>query len=74
MADLLTPAEIIQTLGNAGFVFRTACNCGGTYKEKFRRRDGIEISIAPKRKTFKVRGQEIFGTLDQIADKIKSIE
>lgn len=74
MGNLLTPELTITQLRQAGFVFWRSCNCGGSYKEKFKRPDGTMIVITPGKGIFYVKGQQIHGKLDEITDKLEFIQ
>jgi len=74
MAELQTPPATIAILAQNQFPFWRSCNCGGAYKEKFKRRDGTMIVITPGKGVFKVHGQPIFGPLDQLETKLQDIQ
>lgn len=73
MAKLITPLEIQEILAEAGFAFKTSCNCGGTYWEKFDNAAGDRVKIAPRKDYFKIHKQPISGKLSELKDKIKEI-
>lgn len=72
--SLQTPNDIIELMAGEGFRFATACNCHGTYWEKFTRTDGTMIKIAPKKNHFRVKSQPIAGTIEELNTKIYTIE
>ena len=71
---LETPNDIIELMASEGFKYRSACNCHGTYWEKFDRADGTRIKIAPRKNKFSVRHQPIAGTIEELKTKIYEIE
>lgn len=67
--ELKTPPEYIELMRSNGFTFWRACNCHGTYWEKFRNADRHVIRVAVYKGIFYLRGQS--GPLTQLATAIE---
>lgn len=73
MGQLATPPETLQLLTDNGYRFYRSCNCHGTYWEKFKKRGGFNIKIAPNNDLFNVPGLKLGGTIAELATIIQTL-
>lgn len=66
--ELKTAPEYIELMRNYGFSFWRACNCHGTYWEKFRNADRQVIRVAVYKGTFIFRAST--GTLAELENAL----
>lgn len=73
MGQLLTPPETMQLLVDNGFRFYKSCNCHGAYWEKFKKKGGYVVKIAPLIDLYNVPGLKIGGPIAELATTIPSL-
>lgn len=74
MADLATPVETLILLTENGYRFWKSCNCNGTYWEKFKKRGGYIVKIAPHNDLFNVPALKIGGTISEFTTIISTLD
>lgn len=77
MANLKTPAEVMNLLHDNGYQLNSTCTCGGIWWEKFRNeKSGVKIHVAPYKNRFTTKNatKNLGGNLEELKSVIETIK